>query len=189
MKNIAAFGLLVAFTGCATVAVPQDLMTARGAYDRASHGPAAQLDPTDLLTAKQILDSAEKSFIDNGDTQETRDAAYTADRRAQIAESRARAMQSEQQRATVVADMNASQTATVRTTSAALGAANRQLATQGAQLQNETQRRIDADKRAAQAAADLAKIASVKQEPRGMVITLSGSVLFASGKSDVLPDA
>jgi outer membrane protein OmpA-like peptidoglycan-associated protein len=189
MKTIAAFGLLVAFAGCATVGVPEDLLTARNSYNRASQGPAAQLDPTDLLAAKQILDSAEKSFIDNGDTQDTRDAAYTADRRTQIAESRARAMQSEQQRATVVADMNASQTATVRTTSAALGVANQQLALQGQQLQTETQRRIDADKRAAQAAADLAKIASVKQEPRGMVITLSGSVLFASGKSDVLPDA
>jgi outer membrane protein OmpA-like peptidoglycan-associated protein len=35
----------------------------------------------------------------------------------------------------------------------------------------------------------LAKIASVKQEARGMVITLSGSVLFASAKSDLLPAA
>ena len=37
--------------------------------------------------------------------------------------------------------------------------------------------------------ADLAKFASVKQEARGMVITLSGSVLFASAKSDLLPAA
>jgi outer membrane protein OmpA-like peptidoglycan-associated protein len=189
MKTIAAFGLLAVFTGCATVAPPADLLTARDTYDRASHGLAAQLDPADLHAAKDTLDSAEKSFADNGDTQGTRDLAYTADRRTQIAESKARAMQSDQQRAAVVADMNASQTATVRTTSAALGRANQQLATQGAQLQNETQRRMDADKRAAQAAADLAAIASVKQEPRGMVITLSGSVLFASAKSDVLPDA
>src|SRR6202044_3976507 len=64
-----------------------------------------------------------------------------------------------------------------------------QIASQDQQLQNERQRREDADKRAAQAAADLARIASVKQEPRGMVITLSGSVLFASAKSDLLPDA
>jgi outer membrane protein OmpA-like peptidoglycan-associated protein len=35
----------------------------------------------------------------------------------------------------------------------------------------------------------LAKFASVKQEPRGMVITLSGGVLFASGKSDLLGEA
>ena len=182
MRTIAAFGLLVAFAGCATVTAPADLVTARTSYDRASHGPAAQLDPADLHTAKETLDTAEKSFVDNGDTQETRDDAYTADRRTQIAESRARAMQSDQAKAATIANLNASQTATVRTTSAALGRANQQLATQGQQLQA-------ADQRAAQLAADLARIGSVKQEPRGMVITLSGSVLFASAKSDVLPDA
>ncbi len=192
MKTIATLGLLSAcsmFAACATVGVPQDLITARTTYDRASHGPAAQFDPADLHAAKETLDAAEKSFVDNGDTQDTRDAAYTADRRTQIAESRARALMADQDKAKVVADMNASQTATVRTTAAALGRANQQLATQGQALQTETRRREDADKRAAQAAADLARIASVKQEARGMVITLSGSVLFASAKSDLLPDA
>ena len=62
MKSIAAFGLLIAFTGCAPAAVPADLLTARSAYDRASHGPAAQLDPADLHAARETLDSAEKSF-------------------------------------------------------------------------------------------------------------------------------
>ena len=56
-------------------------------------------------------------------------------------------------------------------------------------LKDEKARREDAEKRAAQAAADLAKFASVKQEPRGMVITLNGSVLFASAKSELLPAA
>jgi outer membrane protein OmpA-like peptidoglycan-associated protein len=189
MRNLTAFGLLAVFAGCATAIPPQDLLTARASYERASQGPAARLDPADLHAAKETLDSAEKSFADNGDTQDTRDVAYTADRRTQIAESRARAMQSEQEKAKVVTDMNASQTATVRTTSAALGRANQQLASQGQQLQTEVQRREDAEKRAAQAAADLARIASVKQEPRGMVITLSGSVLFVSGKADLLPEA
>ena len=189
MKTFLSFGLLAALSGCATVAVPQDLVTARATYDRASHGPAAQLDPADLHAARETLDVAEKSFADNGDTQETRDAAYTADRRTQIAESRARALMSDQQKAKTLADLNASQTATVRTTAAALGKANQQLAQTDQQLQDERQRRAEADKRAAQAAADLARIASVKQDPRGMIITLSGSVLFASAKSDLLPTA
>src|SRR6185295_10210530 len=47
----------------------------------------------------------------------------------------------------------------------------------------------DAQARATQAAADLAKFATVKQEARGMVITLSGSVLFTSAKSDLSPGA
>jgi outer membrane protein OmpA-like peptidoglycan-associated protein len=56
-------------------------------------------------------------------------------------------------------------------------------------LKAEKARREDAEKRALQAAADLAKFATVKQEARGMVISLSGSVLFASAKSELLPAA
>jgi outer membrane protein OmpA-like peptidoglycan-associated protein len=37
--------------------------------------------------------------------------------------------------------------------------------------------------------ASLAEIARVKEESRGMVITLDGSVLFVTGKSDLLPIA
>ena len=189
MRTFVAFGLVASLVGCATVAPPQDLVTARSTYERASHGPAAQLDPADLHTAKETLDTAEKAFADNGDTQDVRDVAYTAVRRTEIAESRARAMQAEQTKAGVVAQMNTDQTNAVRTTSAALGQAKQQLAAQGQALVTERQRREDAEKRAAQAAADLARIASVKQEARGMVITLSGSVLFASGKSELLPAA
>jgi len=36
---------------------------------------------------------------------------------------------------------------------------------------------------------DLAALAAVKEEPRGLVITLSGSVLFATDKSELLPSA
>jgi outer membrane protein OmpA-like peptidoglycan-associated protein len=192
MKTIQRAGVVLALTGvaaCATVAPPPELLSARGAYNRAAQGPAAALDPADLHTAKETLDRAEDSFVVNGDAQETRDTAYVAERRAEIAESRARSIQSSQQKDAVTMQMNASQSETVRNTSAALGRANLQLATQDQQLQSEHQRREDAEKRAAQASADLARIGSVKQEARGMVITLSGSVLFASAKWDLLPEA
>jgi outer membrane protein OmpA-like peptidoglycan-associated protein len=188
-KSVIALGMLTLLGACAPAIPPQDLIAARAAYDRASHGPAAQVDPADLLSAKETLDAAEKSFADNGDSQETRDIAYTADRRAQIAEVRTRTALNDQQRATEVAQMHTNEAAAVRTTSAALVRANQQLASEDQQLQTERQRRQDAEKRAAQASADLARIASVKQEARGMVITLSGSVLFASAKADLLPDA
>jgi outer membrane protein OmpA-like peptidoglycan-associated protein len=84
----------------------------------------------------------------------------------------------------------------VQKTSKQLGVANQQIALQGQAMQNQNQqilteqeRRKEADARAAKAAADLAAFASVKQEARGMVITLSGSVLFASAKWDLLPGA
>jgi outer membrane protein OmpA-like peptidoglycan-associated protein len=57
------------------------------------------------------------------------------------------------------------------------------------QLSIEQQARIDAELVAANALADLAKLAAVKEEERGLVITLSGSVLFASNESTLLPAA
>jgi outer membrane protein OmpA-like peptidoglycan-associated protein len=192
MKTIRSLGALLAFTGaagCAAAIPPPELVTARTVYDRAAQGPALQVNPTDLHSARESLDAAELSFDQNGDTQDTRDLGYTAGRRAELAESRARGMLATAQRDRTVAQMHATTADQARSSSAQLGRANEALATQGAQLQSEVQRRQEAEKRAALATAALAKIASVKQEPRGMVITLSGSVLFTSGKADLLPSA
>jgi outer membrane protein OmpA-like peptidoglycan-associated protein len=63
------------------------------------------------------------------------------------------------------------------------------LATTTQQLSDEREARTAADKRAADAQAALAKLAAVKDEARGMVITLSGSVLFASDRAVLLPEA
>jgi len=199
MNRLYGTSLLVALTGsigCATTLPPQDLVMARGAYDRASKGPAPVHDPANLHAAKEQLDVAEASFVENGDTQDTRDQAYLAIRKAELSEVVARTRQSNQAKDVVVSDMHADQKEAVAHTSAELGRTKAQvttqgaaLATQGAALQDEKARREDAEKRASKAAADLAAFATVKQEPRGMVITLSGSVLFASAKWDLLPAA
>jgi outer membrane protein OmpA-like peptidoglycan-associated protein len=47
----------------------------------------------------------------------------------------------------------------------------------------------DSEKRTAAAMAELALLAAVKEEERGLVVTLSGSVLFQSAKSTLLPSA
>ncbi|MFS8066946.1 MAG: OmpA family protein, partial [Byssovorax sp.] len=147
-------------------------------------------------TAKESLDAAEASCEKEGDTQVTRDLGYTAERRTETAESRARTMQATGEKEQVVAQMHATTAAQAKMSAAELAKANQQLASkdqalqaQGNQLQTEVQRRQEAEKRAAQANADLARLASVKQETRGMVITLSGAVLFTSGKSELLPAA
>ena len=57
------------------------------------------------------------------------------------------------------------------------------------QLAREKAAREAAEKAAALAMADLRRLADVKQEQRGMVITLSGNVLFASNESTLLPAA
>lgn len=191
MKTMLKAGLwlVLAGAGCATAAAPPDLIAARTAYSRAQRGTAARLNPADLHTAAEALATAEQSFTNDGDTQTVRDLAYVAQRRAQIAEARADTTLSKQAEQKTVDAMHASQANQVKLTTAQLGQANRQLALQGQELNNEREGRLAADKRAAQAAADLAKFASVKQEPRGLVITLSGSVLFASGKSELLSGA
>jgi outer membrane protein OmpA-like peptidoglycan-associated protein len=176
-------------TSCATTTPPQDLLSARSAYDRASKGPAATLNPADMHTARQQLDVAEAAFEEDGDTQNTRDQAYLAVRKAELAEVVARTRQAEATKEGVVDAMHADQSRTVALTAAELGRTKNQLATQGAELRDEKSRREDAEKRAAQAAADLAKFATVTQEPRGMVISLSGGVLFTSAKADLMPAA
>jgi outer membrane protein OmpA-like peptidoglycan-associated protein len=181
--------VLAGSVGCATVLPPPDLVTARATYARASHGPAATLDPADLHTAAESLELAEESFTKNGDTFGTRDLAYVADRRAQIAEARSGIISANDQKQQTIGEMHAAETSQLAVTSGQLNQANAQVQLQGVALADETRRREDADKRAAKAAADLAAFASVKQETRGMVITLSGAVLFSSGKSDLLPSA
>ncbi len=183
--------------GCAAAVPPQDLVTARATYAHASQGTAANLDPAELHSAAESLELAERSFKSDGDTQATRDLAYVADRRAQIAESAGNTRQAAQQQGQTLTNMHSAETAQANASAAQLGRANHQLELQGQSMRNQGQqldaerdRRQDAEKRAAQAAADLAAIASVKQDAvRGMVITLSGGVLFASNKSDLLPSA
>jgi outer membrane protein OmpA-like peptidoglycan-associated protein len=194
MKNsiLTRSALVLAFgcaSACATSTAPSELTTARASYLQAQQGSAATHDPADLHTAKKALDAAEHSFEEDGDTQSTRDLAYTADRRARIAEARGNASVLTETQQKTIADMHASQ-------AAQLGKANQKLEAQGQAIENQTQMleserlaRAEAEKRAAQAQADLAKFASVKEESRGTVITLSGGVLFASGKSELLPAA
>jgi outer membrane protein OmpA-like peptidoglycan-associated protein len=189
IRNTGIFVVLASAVACATAMPPQDLVTARATYSRASQGPAGTLDPADLHAADESLKLAEQSFAQNGDTQGTRDLSYVADRRAQIAEARGAALQSGAQQQATLGNMHAAETSQLAVTSAQLGHAKVELAMQGQALATEQQRREEADKRAAKAAADLAAFASVKQEPRGMVITLSGGVLFVSNQSTLMPAA
>ena len=201
MRNqsyIAILGLLASgLAACAASLPPQDLVSARNAYGRASNdGSTAKIDPSDLDAAHKQLNVAEAAFKENGDTQDTRDQSYLALRRTEYAEVIARTRTTAQATGATVDAMHADEKQTVAGTAAALARSKTELASQDnaiaagkVALKDEKTRREEAEKRAAQAMADLAKFATVKQEPRGMVITLSGSVLFASAKSELLPAA
>lgn len=167
---------------CATTPVPKALMDARAAYAGAANGPAAQLDPAQLHVAQEDLASAEASFHNEGDSFRARDLAYVAMREAQVADARARTIEYDQ-------EVNLAQHRVEVTEAQVAASATGQLAVDREKLAEETRARKAAEKREQQALSDLAHIASVTQDTRGTVITLSGGVLFASGKYDLLPAA
>ncbi len=180
---------LLTLAACGSTLPPKELVDARAAYQSASKGPAAQQSPAELHVAKQSLDVAERSFADDGDSPTTKDFSYIAIRKSQLADASARA-------ALAIKEKEASEREAQNVQASQLSDARTQLAgTKGAlektqdQLAREKAAREEAEKRAALAMADLQRLASVKQETRGMVITLSGGVLFASNESTLLPAA
>jgi outer membrane protein OmpA-like peptidoglycan-associated protein len=181
-------GGLALVVGCAS-APPGELVEARSAYNHASISPAAQLAPAQLHSAEVALAAAEKQFDIDGNSPRTRDRAYAAIRKAQLAEAQARVAMADQTAANAERQVQLTQAQLQASTTSELNKTREQLASEQQNLASERQRREEAEKRAAQASADLARIASVKQDSRGMVITLSGGVLFASGKSALLPTA
>jgi len=181
MKPLYLLALAPFAVACASTE-PSELTHARSAYNGVSRGPASQYAPADVHTAKETLGVAEHSFDENGDSQETKDIAYAAQRRAEYADVKARtAVAMQQQREATAREQS------LRSDLAKSNAS--QLASTRQALDSERQQREDAERRAAQANADLNKIASVRNDARGMVISLSGSVLFASGKSALFPAA
>ena len=180
---------LAAVAGCSDTLPPKELVDARAAYQAASKGPASQQAPAELHTAKQSLDQAEHSFSDDGDTPQTKDYAYIAIRKSQLAEASARALIAQKDKEAAEREASTLTTDQLRNAQKELSSTKQNLEKTQDQLAAEKIAREAAEKKAAQALADLQKIAAVKQESRGMVITLSGSVLFPSNESNLLPGA
>lgn len=176
------------FSACAT-AVPPELVNARAAYSRASTGPAAQVAPAELHVAGDALALAEQSFTQDPESYRTTDLAYVAQRKAQLAEASASITIQQGKEAKAKNDFQNAQSKVVTNAKQDLSQTRNALATTTQQLTAEQEARAAADKRAADSQAALAKLAAVKDEARGMVITLSGSVLFASNRATLLPDA
>jgi len=208
MKTSLYFGVALMAAGCATI-TPPELTTARASYARASSGPAAQLLPAELHKAKVVLDAAEASFADEKDSPKTVDLAYIADRSIQVVEAQAQTALAAQTVAKAKQDYQDKQAALMKKTQNSLVKTRQQLtdaqhgqADEAKQLGVEHAARQDADTKAAaseqralaseqktiEANDALAKLAA-KEEARGLVITLSGGVLFRSNQSTLLPGA
>src|SRR5579871_243365 len=202
-----------AITGCAAV-VPAELVQAREGYAQSRVSLAATEAPTELYNAKVVLDRANREFDEHGDTAKTRDLAYIASRRLDIADVRAR---TEQDRRAIVAAAKAGvlvRSEEAQDTRAALALTREQLkdarrdnqeetselrasnAEQSlaldrsdAQLRSEREARSSVESRLSDAMKDLSAVAVVSGEPRGVVITLSGGILFVPGRYALLHTA
>jgi outer membrane protein OmpA-like peptidoglycan-associated protein len=199
---------------CATVDPPKELVEARAEFERASVGPTAKVNPAGLYEAKKSLTKANAAFEQDPKSDDTRDVAYIALRKIQLANAHARTELASQEKARADRERarieNEQQRTKQKLTEAELAEIrrkltesedqrrseadklaryNEQLQNTSAQLQAERQARLDAEKKAEEAVANLAKIAAVKQETRGLVITLSGGVLFASTHATLLSNA
>lgn len=182
--------------GCSAAIPPKELKSARETYAAAKKGDAAALAPAQLEEARQALDQAESAFKSDGDEPETRDAAYIALRKIQIAMSVGAVEAAARQKVQAQKDLEAlrgqlqEQTESkLQKTAAQLEKAQAEGQKTAAQLEAERKARMDAEGKLSAALASLEKLAQVKEEKRGLVITLSGSVLFTTGKWELLPIA
>jgi outer membrane protein OmpA-like peptidoglycan-associated protein len=202
-KMIAGAIALLAATACAASTPTPELVSARQAYDRARTGPDAQLDPDVVLSAKQSLDTAESVHNSDPGSDREKSYSYVAERRAELAIVDGQIARDKQDRADalkrysdlqntlrVSANHKLDDTRTqVQQLNGQLTNVNGRLSTEEQNLAAEKLARKAAEDRAKRAMESLEKIAMVKEEARGTVITLSGQVLFVTGKSELLPAA
>ncbi len=203
---------LVFTVGCASGPPPRQLLDARAAYNEASMGKAAELAPAELHTAKESLNAAEQSYQDDPESAQTYALSYVALRTAQLVQAQAatKAAKADLEKAQHEIDqLQADDMARTKTelnrAKQALSDKNRELAVRNEQLsaagqQLQTKEEQLAEEKAARAAAEerereaMRKLAAaaalnVKEEPRGTVIVLPGSVLFTSGKYELMGEA
>lgn len=177
--NRAVFLLCAAaLTGCGTDPPPRRLLDARAAYNQAKAGKAPQFVPAELHTARVALNAAEQAYEDDAESPQTDALSYVALRTAQLVESKANTKAAEADLAKAEEDYQKLQEDEVGRARGELAKTKAELAAQGQQLSAERKAREDAMKKLAEAAA-----LNVKEEPRGTVIVLPGSVLFESAKS------
>jgi outer membrane protein OmpA-like peptidoglycan-associated protein len=187
-------GLLAACAGQQTP--PQTLVDARAELVHVHDGIAGQLDPTDVHEADIALDNAERAWRDSPNDPSVNDLAMLANNKARTAQAAAEALKAQQDAQAATAQLQSLHGAQLQNaqsqlnqTQQALGATEQQLqqtqAMSAAQQQQLQQLAVSLK----DARETIAKIASVKDDDRGMVITLQGEVLFKTAKFDLKPAA
>jgi outer membrane protein OmpA-like peptidoglycan-associated protein len=172
---------------CGAAVAPQELHNARHAYTQASQGPAAQLAPAQLDTARQGLERANMAFGSGADESVVRDLAYIAEREVAIAVSAAALEQANRNIAKYEKEQDDLRRQQQRETQSELERTKQELEAQKRAIATEREARLAAERSAAAGLDRLEAVARVKQEARGLVITLAGADLFANSEHSLLP--
>ena len=188
---------LGAFAACGGERLPPKQLTdARSEFQQAKAGLAMQLDPTDVHVADLALQQAEQAWTSDPDDPNTLDLAIIAQRKSQIAEAEAAALKDQQDadqakqqlQATMSSQLNQTQQA-LNKTQQTLNQTQTELQRKQAEAAEQQKKLADLEAKLKDARDTIAKIAAVKDDDRGMVITLQGEVLYATGKADLKPGA
>jgi outer membrane protein OmpA-like peptidoglycan-associated protein len=177
--SVAALAGGVASAGCAAHPPPTELVDARVAYARASAG-AVEASPEELAEAKRFLDAAERWQRDEPSSEEAKNLAYIAQRKAQIAEADAR---------TVLAEI-----AQAQDLQALYALRREQLSADHRRLEKSEEEAVlaarPAGSRGAKEAVDrLAPFAAVSESGGRMAVTIEDSVLFEGDTAKLMATA
>jgi outer membrane protein OmpA-like peptidoglycan-associated protein len=171
---------------------PKALVDARNEFSRAKSGITVQLDPTDVHEADLALQRAEAAWNSDPDDPNTITSAVIAQRKAQIAEAEAAALKAQQDAQQAQRDLMSTQSQQLASTRGQLSQTQQNLSrtqenldAQKAMSAEQQKKLTDLEAKLKDARDTIAKIAAVKDDDRGMVITLQGEVLFKTGKWDL----
>ena len=178
-QRVSGFSFLgppaVVLVACSSTLPSRELVDAREVYRRAQSSDARTLAPADLHRAGRALDRAERSHAEAPGSFEESSLAYMARREAEIAMAKASQVVARQ-------DIERAERAYANTQTRLREQAQAEAAASESALL-EARAELEAAKKR------LEGVSRVRSGPRGLVITLEGAVLFASGESSLLPSA
>lgn len=186
-------GLLVGAQACATAPHSEQFNEARKTYQEAAQGKAAELTPDELLRAENLLRDAEAA---GNNSAEEKHLAYLAHRQAQIAQSSAqkRSMNEQlaelkdkrtalQERAREQAEKRAE---SYREKYEETQESKEQIAQELEEIKKEKE---ELQKQLDDMSGQLEGLAEVVRKKDELVLTISGSVLFETDESQLMPAA
>lgn len=178
ITTASAFATLA--VGCGAGRPPSQLVDARIAYQQASTHPSARVASTEVLDAKHALDGAEHAFKE-GDELEAKNLAYIAHRRSVAAKAMADSARAAESKRVALADFQRFREARALATRAELERAKGALSIAQQEAESQRQARQVAEEKLTQI-----QDVQAQKSDKGLVLTLSGNILFPSGKTELL---